>query len=274
MIALSSTPELLAAIATAHRITFSAYLLRPGSLVETALEVRLDGRAYGAPDVRRANQESVQRLNDARARASLYTPPDGSPAIHLKAAVCDQRTYLDDCNFTSSGSDTVLCDDSRLHAHEVRDAVMHGRPPPRGRLALDKRQALDQEAGVIRGARRGEIVEIESEYLRASAVSSALRAAAANGAVCRVLISSGKKDPRALATVQSLRRAGVDVRWTQSNEKFALAEGRAWCGSADATPPFGAGERLDWGVRTNSPAIVTALRSHFESRWKSARRTP
>lgn len=268
---------MLAALGSARRVTFAAFVLPAGSPVERALEqaarrgahvrVRLDTAAYGLPALARANARTLEHLRAAGADAQ---PANAGLPMHLKAAVCDRFAYLDDCNFLRSG-DTVVCDDTAAHVRAVRAAIVQGRSPAAGRLSLEKRQALLREAAIVRSAKMGDGVDVESEFLHACAVTSALRTAAANGAHCRVLVSNERKDAATLAAAASLRSGGVDVRFVRSNEKFAIAGSHTWLGSADATSAYGVGDRIDWGMAFSSAALERRLEARFEARWSHAK---
>lgn len=284
MVSVSSTADLLAALHRAGRITFCSYVLRPGQ-VEQALEaaakrgacvqVRLDGYLWGGSDeMHDANARAIAALKSAGADAKLvHLRDDDGPGLHMKAAVCDGVAFLDDCNW-NGGKDAVLRDTGRTHVSAIRRAALQHDVPPKGRLALTKSDALDAEAAVIQRAGRGDEVDVESEALHDySAITSALRKAAKNGAYCRVLVSelSAKRDAKTAKAITSLEKAGIDVRTVRSSEKLAIAgRSRAWVGSADATSTQYDANQIEWSLHSDSSQIVHALESRFNAHWKAS----
>lgn len=269
--ALSSTAQMLAALGAARRVTFSAYVLGYGP-VARALEhaasrgadvtVRLEGRFPHERDgIGARNRAECRRLRAAGANARLVRT---GPPLHLKAAVCDRTVYLDDANWKQSG-DSVLRYASPA-ARAVAQAIL-GRPAGRcGSLELDKDRALAAEAALIRSARRGDRVEVESEYFNVSRVSGAIRDAAKRGAICRVLVCHAPQ-----TRIDALRALGVTVRKSASTEKLAVVNGaRAWCGSANASSSYAAFDSVDWGARLDEPHIVRALDRRFDRAWNAA----
>jgi hypothetical protein len=58
---------------------------------------------------------------------------------------------------------------------------------------------------------------------------------------------------------------------TDVDEKLAVAGSTAWMGSANATYARGAaGAQRDWGLTTQAPELVAALRAQFERNWRAA----
>jgi hypothetical protein len=278
VIALSSTAGMLAALRTAQRIDFSAYVLWPGP-VERALEdaarrgaevrVRLQGRLYrGTAEMRKDNSDAYHRLKKSGADVQMVdrTNADG-PALHLKAAVCDGVAFLDDCNW--NGGDVVIRDDNRGDVAAVSDAALHQPGRAARRLALDKTDALDQEANVLESSdsRR---VDVETEAISKSRVSKAVRTLARAGVHCRLLVSTNcmREYHKEIA---SLQKDGVDIRAVAKSEKFALAGDRAWVGSADATSPYHDRDQIEWGMDTHDSRIVDALQARFNENWRNAK---
>src|SRR5690349_3526527 len=74
-------------------------------------------------------------------------------------------------------------------------------------LALNKRRALDLEAAVLLRS-RVKHVDVETESLQSSAVSSALRTLAGRGVRCRLLVSSYELR-QMRPTLASLEEIGV-----------------------------------------------------------------
>ena len=281
MIRPSSTAGMLAALRSARRVTFAAYVLHPGP-VEAALaaaarrgarvSVRLDGYLWGGtPAMARENREAIQTLRRAHADARLVHRRDGDgPGLHVKAAVCDGTAFLDDCNWNLSG-DTVVRDDCASHVRAVRAAALGRESAPAGVMRFDKAGALEQLAQVLHRASSGTVC-FESEWLHPCAVSGALRELAARSIACRVLVSAraAKSDAKTQREIASLERAGVQVRATASGEKIALAAGRGWVGSADATSAYADGDRIEWSLATSDSRILGTLRAHFNAHWRAS----
>lgn len=279
---LASTARMLCALRSARSVTFSAYVLRPGP-VERALEaaagrgarvqVRLDGYLWGGSRaMAEANRDVVRALRRAGADARLVHLADADgPGLHMKAAVCDGRAFLDDCNWNMTG-DTVVRDDTPADVRAIRNAALQRDVPMAGNLRLTKADALAGEAAVLRAHVKKAVVETEA--LHSSSISSALRKLAQAGAHCRLLVSEREAahDKQTQRMMASLKKAGVDVRTVRSSEKLAVAgASRAWVGSADATSTYYDGDRIDWGLGTRAPHLVRALQARFNSHWKSAK---
>jgi phosphatidylserine/phosphatidylglycerophosphate/cardiolipin synthase-like enzyme len=282
MIALSSAPDMLAAMRTAHDITFSSYVLWPGA-VERTLEdaaghgvhvvVRVNGYfPNGGPELLSDNERAVERLRKLGADAQIvHKDAQDGAAVHLKAAVCDGVAYLDDRNW--SGNDIVLRDDGRADVDAVRNAASCASASEmRDTLPLTKHAALESELIVLH-ASRGDRVDVETETIsNGAAAYSQLKHLAENGVRCRLLVSSRKLDAKARHAAELLSNAGVKVRVVSSADKLAIKNGtRAWVGSANATSPFYNGDQTDWGLRTQNPKIVRALQSRFNENWRCGR---
>lgn len=274
---------MLAALRSARTVTFSSYLLRPGP-VEQALgaaaergadvKVHLDGYLWGGtPAMTQANRHAVEALRRAGADVQVVHRSDGDgPGLHLKAAVCDGIAYLDDCNWNMSG-DTVVRDDARSHVRAIRKAALAQDVAPAGALALTKADALAAESAVLGHAARRDELDVETEALHRSPISGALRKLAKAGVRCRLLVSARavRSDEQTRASVASLKNAGVEVRVVRSSEKLAICgTSHAWVGSADATSTYYDGDRIDWGLRSDTPSIVRGLKARFNAHWDQA----
>jgi hypothetical protein len=268
---------MLEAMRTARRVTFSAYVLWPGD-VRNGLEhaaqrgahvsVRLNGYMYkGSARMHRDNRNAVRALRRLGADAQIVhrNEYDG-PCLHLKAVVCDGVAFLDDRNWLTSGKDTVVRDDNPEDVPAIRKATQYRHADCSG-VQLDKYAAVAKETALLRSA-RGDGIAVAAEEFGYSSVYTALKKLAARGAKPRVLISERGLRGRSAAAVQHLKQAGIRVRVTTSDEKFAVAGSQAWVGSANPTPPFPDGKQFDWGVETRSPQIVSDLRTRFEAAWK------
>lgn len=281
MIAVSSTGQLIAAIQGARDVTLSAYVLRPGPVLE-ALEsaerrgarvtVRLEGRPYGDPsgELLRDNQAAVSVLTqlggDARLQDAGGTA-HGSP-LHMKAAVVDGAAFLDDRNWPSDGHDFIVRDSFASDTGAVLGALQGDRPKPSRLFWTDKGDALAGEARMLYDASHTSGVEIESESFGYSRkMYGAIEFLAAHHVPVRLLVSVRDLNPKEQSALDRLRQAGVKVRTCDLDEKMALADGRAWIGSSNAT--FGVDDQIDWGLRTDAPNVLAALHRRFEQNWLS-----
>lgn len=280
MIALSSMDQTVHAIRRAHEVTFSAYVLRSGATFDALcsaaksgarVRVRLEANPYADDGALSAeNEQAVATLRTCGADAQLDR---GSSAqrgyLHLKAAVCDGVAYLDDRNWAADGTQTIVRDDFASDARAVKEAILNRSGYDRDLFATQKQAALRDEARLIRSARSGDTVDVESESFSGSAVSVALREAAQRGVHCRLQVAARDVKQRELSQLRHLQANGVDVRLSNSDEKMAVLNGRrAWVGSANAT--FGSSTQRDWGLRTNAPAVADHLESDFNVNWRAA----
>jgi phosphatidylserine/phosphatidylglycerophosphate/cardiolipin synthase-like enzyme len=287
MITTASNADVLAAIGRARSVLFSAYVLRPGALLDTLeaaarrgaqVTVRLEGRPYAggdtpaAADMAADNRSAVERLRKAGGNASMADTTDrDGPPLHLKAAVCDGAVYLDDRNWPGDGADTIVRDDFPDDVAAVRAAVLHRSAPLPRWFWTNKAGALAAETRLLYGAQRAHYVDVESELFGRDGAYGALKRLAAAGVRCRLLVSQRDLNPKSQAAIQELKREGVRVRVGDFDEKMAIVdEERAWIGSANAT--LGARNQIDWGLRTDAPQVVSALEDHFNAHWAAAAR--
>lgn len=274
---------MLLAMRSARNVTFSAYLLHPGPVEDTLIaaakrhaqvQVCLEAHPYrGTPRMAADNRAAVRALREAGADARLISRAAGDgPAMHMKAAVCDGAAFLDDRNWNRAG-DTVIRDDVPAHVRAIA-AVLGGEDAAADGLAFDKDNAIRLESQVLATVRSGH-ADVETETLGSSVVSGALRRLAKAGVHCRLLVSSvavKQQWGRTRVEAASLKRDGVDVRVTKSNEKFAIAASKcAWVGSANATSPHDDGDCIDWGLSTRTPEMVRALENRFNAYWRDAK---
>jgi phosphatidylserine/phosphatidylglycerophosphate/cardiolipin synthase-like enzyme len=261
MLNLSSTRQVLAAISQAREIDAEAYTLHGPvlrALEEAARDgahvvVRLEGRPYRDPagNLAHENRRLVADLRKAGADAQLGHP------LHAKAIAVDSTLYLDDKNWGTR--DLVLRDDD---------------PSDIASMPSIKHEALAAEAQLLRGARAGDGIVVESESFGCcNPVYSALDALGRAGAMPRLLVCANelRDNDRERNALERLVRDGVRVRVCSDSEKLALAGNRAWCGSANATVAFGESDMPDWGVNTQDDAIVGAVRARLEAQWAKAR---
>ncbi len=256
MVQLSSTRDAMAAIAHAEHIDVRAYTLH-GPIVD-ALEaaakrgahvvVELEGTPYNdrGGHLAAENERLVAALRAAGVEGRLGAPE------HAKVIAADNSAYLDDKNWGEG--DLVLRDD-------VADAAS---------IPMVKHEALAAEARLLRDGRRGNGVVVASEsFGRFNVVYSALDALATAGASPRLIVNSRdlEGNGREREALEALVRDGVRVRTCDDSEKLAVAGGRAWIGSANATVAFGPADLPDWGLCTSDGEIVRAVRGRIEAEW-------
>lgn len=287
MISTASTPEVISAIERGRTVLLSAYVLRPGQLLD-ALEaaarrgahvtVRLEGRPYAGSDEDEAarlaaqNRDAVAELRAAGGDAAMVDTAQGDgPPLHLKAAVCDGVAYLDDRNWPGDGADTIVRDDFAGDVAAIKGALLHTSAPPAKWFWTTKAQALAGETRLLYGAQDARCVDVESESFGRDGAYGALKALAAAGVHCRLLVAQRDVNPKSQQALEELEHEGVQVRAGDFDEKMAIVDGaRAWTGSANAT--YGYQNQLDWGVRTDSPQVVQTLESHFNAHWNQSSR--
>jgi phosphatidylserine/phosphatidylglycerophosphate/cardiolipin synthase-like enzyme len=283
MMTLSSTSELLTALHGAHDVSLIAYTLPAGRVLDglTAaaragahVRVRLEGYIYKDDgSVGATNTAAIAQLRAVGADAALvHTGENSTDAmLHCKAALVDNQLFLDDRNWPDDGADTIVRDTFSTDAAVVRDAVAGKEDRPTPFFSVVKRGSLASEARLLHEAHEGDDVIVESESFGANnRVYRAIEDAAHAGAHVRLLVSSrdlqGNVDEK--GALAKLAAAGVGVRVCDADEKLAVVEGtRGWLGSTNATVAFDHPDQLDWGARTDTPAIVSHLRAVFETRW-------
>jgi phosphatidylserine/phosphatidylglycerophosphate/cardiolipin synthase-like enzyme len=286
MITTTDARDFVRAVASAHRIAFSAYHLAPGGPVRAALidaakrgadvGIRLEANPYGGQGAEqgRENGETVAAVNAAGGHAVLVGAA-GEPPWHMKAAVVDGVAFLDDRNWAADGKETILRDTDTDDVAVV-ERTLAGTPARDGHLRTTKHDAVALESEVIRSA-GDRPVSVETESFGLGAIYADLLHRAQAGQPTRLLVSSLElaepgdgREQRALAR---LAAAGIEVRQVENDEKITLAGAEAWVGSANATYANGpAGEQVDWGLATRVPSLVEALRAAFERNWAAGRR--
>ncbi|HEY0381198.1 MAG TPA: hypothetical protein VGC72_03260 [Candidatus Elarobacter sp.] len=268
-LSLSSVPDVLSRIASAHDVAFGSYFLMRGPMrdalagaarhgAHVAVTLQADpyrGSGKRAPD----NVASARVLRDAGARVSLLAR-DEVP-FHLKAAVCDGVAYLDDRNWTQRGPEIVVADDDPRDVALVRDAL-GGRGGGDATLATRKDEVLRREVALIESAPHAPVI-VETERIGTTPLSAALRRHARGGASTTLVLGRARDRSRSeLTTIARLVADGVVLREGGANEKLALAGDTAWIGSGNATAAFGRGAgQLEWGLVTKDPALVGAVRT-------------
>jgi hypothetical protein len=213
--------------------------------------VEVERRPYHNPHLARENRKVVNELRAAGVDARLSDP------IHAKTIVEDGTLYLDDKNWGQC--------DLILRAGSTDDI---------GSIKMVKHEALEAEAQLLRSARSGDDVIVESESFGThNAVYSALDKVARRGASLRLLVCERelRGNVREREALGDLVRDGARVRICENSEKLAITGNGAWIGSANATIAFGKSDLPDWGLATNDDSIVRAVRDRIEDVWDSGR---
>ena len=275
MIELSSTAQLVRTLASARDVTFSAYVLPRGPVLDALqaacrrgarVTVSIESAPFRNDAGAKINAAAAARLRRLGADVRL------TPNEHLKGAVVDGRAFLDDRNWTISSADTVVCDERPADALAVSNAIL-GRPGDASPvLATRKDRALAGEQRLLESARSGEDVVVQTEsFGYGKEIYPALARLARAGKHVRLLVAGRdlRQSPRERSAIAHLQRLGVDVRASENNEKFALCGKRGWIGSANAT--YARPDQRDWGLRSDAPQIVRHLRRAFETHWLTAR---
>jgi phosphatidylserine/phosphatidylglycerophosphate/cardiolipin synthase-like enzyme len=286
MITLSSTGEVLDALQRGRDISLLAYTLPDGRVLEALdaaaargarVRVRLEGYIYkddGTVGAR--NAAAVAKLRAAGADAQLVhaTNDARDPMLHLKAAVIDGTVFLDDRNWPDDGADTIVRDTFAGDTAIVRDAARGVGDAATRYFSVQKRQSLALEARLINAAGKGDEVIVESESFGAhNAVYRALEGAARRGAHVRVLVNARDLNGNSaeVGAVRALAAKGASIRACDADEKLAVVNAtHGWLGSSNATVASGNPDQLDWGARTDNPALMSHARQAFESRWATA----
>ena len=230
--------------------------------------VRLEGRPH--PDstgaVALQNVRAIQELRRCGADAQLTAP--GQPFLHLKAAVCDGETFLDDRNFPDRG-DTIVCDDAHGATRAVLEAAAGKAQRAARGLWTDKQAAMRQETRLIESAAPGTAICVSTESLGFCDVYGALKRLARSGVECDLIVARSDVRGKNGRAAMDLQAAGVHVRVAAAAEKVAIAGGSAWIGSANAT--YASEPTLDWGLRTSQRRVVRTLQERFNAQWRRAR---
>jgi phosphatidylserine/phosphatidylglycerophosphate/cardiolipin synthase-like enzyme len=287
MLTLSSTAELLSSFDGAREIALTAYTLPAGRVLDglaaaaqagARVRVRLEGYIYKDDgSVTAANAAAIAKLRAAGADAQLVHPQQNASGamLHCKAALVDGALFLDDRNWPDDGADTIVRDDFPRDEQIVLDAVAGKEDAPTPFFAVAKREALASEARLLHEAHAGNDVIVESESFGANnRVYSVLDALGRQGAHVRLLVSARdmRGNENEQGALKKLAADGVGVRVVDADEKLAVVDGtRGWIGSANATVAFDHPDQLDWGARTDAPAILAHLRQAFDERWQNAR---
>jgi len=262
MLQLSSFSDAIAAVEHGRDIAVQAYTLggrlmdvlescaKGGAHVRVTLEE--DPAANDAPQLRRRNATVAAQLRSFGVDVSLKRD------VHSKTVTVDGTTFFDGSNWRRD------------------DVILRGDAHDAAAVASLKSAALHAEGAMLENAcsehRRRAIVETET-FDRSNVVSKALREMAVDGLSPRLLVNGDalRRNARELACLKEMVAEGVEVRVCSDTGKFALTGDHAWLGSANATAAFPGGDMTDWGVVTDDPAIVAAVRDRLEARWASAK---
>lgn len=261
MLSLSSTGEVISALARARAVAVDAYTLHGPVLraVEAAAQrgarvtVALDGAPHDDPQGRLAaeNRRLASELRHAGAAVSLDQP------VHAKAISAGGRLFLDEKNWGTG--DLVVREDDPVAANAI-PAIKH--------------EALAQEGAMLDGSPPNAQTIVESESFGCcNRVYGSLAALGRAGAAPRLLVSARelRGNVRERDVLAGLVREGVTVRVCADSAKLAVSGDAAWLGSANATVAYGEADCIDWGVRTNDPTIVSAVRDRLEAQWRNAK---
>lgn len=283
MLTIASTSDVLAAMQHAHKIVFSAYVLRPGRVLDaldgaakrgTSVTVRLEGRPVDTPDhqLAQANAKAVDQLNAHGAHAKLwneYYRRFDPRAMHMKAAIVDgSSVFLDDRNWPDDGADMILRDTSAADITAVERAIF-GKRGPGDRVQTKKEDALKDEAALLNDYRGKTEVTVQSESFGASPAARALKGLANARVPVRLIVSERDLKMNEQTLLKDLQGAGAQVRVGDSDEKMAIAGPNGWIGSANATT--GVNEQIDWGIPISEPEILATMRQHFERNWEASK---
>ncbi len=274
MLILSSRAAVLSAIdAARRRVDLGAYVLGAGQLRDAlaaaarrgnAVTVTLQRDPYGDPSgaLRRENAASARVLRAAGVTVHAFER-ERRP-FHLKAAVIDGTSYLDDRNWPAGGG-IVVRDTRRVDADIVtralRGAAAAHASPRDGALATTKDAALAAALRLVRAAAPTAAVVWSTESFGAGPVAAALRARAQAGEPTRLILDARRLNRAERSLVDDLARAGVAVTRSSADEKFVLAGAAVWVGSANATDGGAErGDQTDWGAVSRDPALVARVR--------------
>ncbi len=261
VISLSSQKQVSRAIKNAQSVLLTAYMLRPGRMLD-ALEdaarrgarvtVRLEGRPYAdaTGELAATNRAAIKVLRRLGADAKLAdTNARNGPALHMKAAICDGVAYLDDRNWPGRG-DTIVRDDFRADVAAIESAALQRRADHTQEFWTNKRDALWAERRLLAGATNAKPVDVESEsFGTGSGAYGALKLLARSGVACRLVVARRDLNDKSKRALASLAQAGVAVRVSDCDEKMAIVDRtRAWTGSANATSSYANGVIKSNGV--------------------------
>jgi hypothetical protein len=265
---LSSVSAVVDRVGSARDVALGTYFLPHGAMRDALVaaarrgahvSVTLQADPYRNPYGAQCNADAARELRGAGASVTLL-PSDRAP-FHLKAAVCDGVTYLDDRNWTKRGPETVVGDDDPDDVALVREALA-GRGGADATLATRKDEALRREVELVDGAGAAPVI-VETERVATSPLTRALQRHAASGAPTTLVLGrTARHSAIETRTLAALASSGVRIRESGTNEKLALAGDTAWIGSGNATGASGRGAgQLEWGMLTREPALVAAVRS-------------
>lgn len=275
---LASAARVVRAVAHAHSVSVTSYVLRPESaLVATLVAAAKHGARVNVTLAGDRSSKAVQPTNEATAaliraaggRVYFDRQHKGQPPLHMKSIVADRSAFLDDRNWTFGDDETIIEDSNPADVKLVRRSQFMANLENEV-LTTKKSTALAVEADAIR-AGSGHTVDVETESFNAGVVERALAERAQRGDRVRLLVLEGDVKPGNRKVLEALVAAGVAIRVsggsdpTAGAEKMALAGERTWLGSANATSQRG--NTVDWGMLTADGAITARLHRHFERDW-------
>ena len=271
-VSITNVPAVTKAVARAHDVILSAYVLSPYGRMTRALgnaarrgarvHLVLDGAVEGS--IAASNQATARKLREEGVRVDFTAWP-----LHAKIAVVDGLLYLTDRNWASRGvAELVIRDDETADKPIALRAVL-GTPGTNDHFSTLKREALALEARMIRESSSPGI-DVETEaFSPGTEVEAAIRQSAERGGAVRFLLDEReyRESSREQGEVTRLMAAGVQVRVGRVSEKLAIAGGQAWVGSANMTP--GVPEQIDWGLRMPE-SLTPVIATQFDHNWREA----
>lgn len=272
-IGLVSIADVFARIGSARTVTLAAYSLKPHAIITTTLVAAADrgarvsvalGRdAFG--DAQRDNAETAALLGAHR--IEVHASPATS---HIKVAIIDGALYLTDRNFASRSAEGIVVLDTIAGDRVLVERALLGSAGGNDHLWTRKADALAAEARVI-GARASRSVAVSTESFGGSTpVFDALLARRRAGDEVRLLVAASeyRTSPIERHAVDALRGAGVQVRLSDANEKYAVDGDAVWIGSANATR--GRAEQIDFGIAMRDAGLAGALANQFNAEYARA----
>lgn len=271
-VSITSVPAVAEAVARAHDVILSAYVLSPYGRMTRALgdaarrgarvHLVLDGAVEGS--IAASNQATARKLREEGVRVDFTAWP-----LHAKIAVVDGLLYLTDRNWASRGvAELVIRDDETADKPIALRAVL-GTPGTNDHFSTRKHEALALEARMIRESSLSGI-EVETEaFSPGTEVEAAIRQSAERGGEVRFLVDEReyRQSSRERGEITRLMAAGVQVRVGRVSEKLAIAGGQAWVGSANMTP--GVPDQIDWGLRMPE-SLTQVIATQFDHNWREA----
>jgi phosphatidylserine/phosphatidylglycerophosphate/cardiolipin synthase-like enzyme len=272
-VSITSVPAVAQAVARAHDVILSAYVLSPYGRMTRALDeagrrgarvhVVLDGAVSGG--VARSNRATAQKLREAGVRVDITSWP-----LHAKIAVVDGLLYLTDRNWASRGAAELVIRDDQAADKPIALRAVLGASETNDHFSTRKRDALALEARMIRQSSSSTVAVETEAFSPGTEVAAAIRRSAEHGGEVRLLIDEReyRQSSREQGAIARLMAAGIRVRVGRVSEKLDIAGGEAWVGSANMTP--GVPDQIDWGLRMPA-SLVPVIATQFDRNWRGGR---